>query len=201
MKIGIRDMTLISLFTVLIIIGSKITFPVMMIPITLQLAISLLTGIVLGARRALLAHGLYLLIGLAGLPVFASGGGLAYVLQPSFGYLPGMLLAAGLTGWLTDRVDPGRDRLKFWHLIPINLAGLLVVYLCGVGFLYLIKNFYAGQSFTWLQAVKAGMIPFLIADGLKALLAAAVGPLLRRLASPYLRRRGAATGSSPRKCA
>lgn len=190
MKIDIRDMTLISLFTVLIIISSKITLPVMLIPITLQLAVSLLTGIVLGPRRALLAHGLYLLIGLIGLPVFAAGGGLAYVLQPSFGYLPGMMLAAGLVGWLSDRLDPQRNHLKFWQLIPVNLAGLVVVYLCGVGYLYLIKNFYAAQSFTWLQAVKAGMIPFLVADGLKALLAAAIGPLLRRLSRPYILPRG-----------
>ena len=195
MKITVREMTLISLFTVLIIIGSKISFPILMIPVTLQLAISLLTGCVLGARLALIAHGLYLLIGLIGLPVFAAGGGLAYLLQPSFGYLPGMLLAAGLTGWLSDLADPRRERLTFWRLVPINLAGLLVVYLCGVGYLYLIKNFYAGQSITWLQAIKAGMLPFLLIDSLKALLAAVAGPLLRRLASPSLQRRQGPAGA------
>jgi biotin transport system substrate-specific component len=184
MKIRTRDMTLIALFTVLTIIGGKITVPILMIPYTLQLAICLLSGLLIGARRAMLAQGLYLLAGLLGLPVFASGGGLAYVLQPSFGYLPGMLLAAGLVGWLADLAEIRWRPLKFWHLLPINLAGVGIVYVIGVSYLYLIKNVYAGQSITLFKALQAGMIPFLPADCLKAVLAALIAPRLRRIIRP-----------------
>lgn len=186
MKIKTRDLTLIPLFTVLMIICSKIEIPVGLIPVTLQYFACLLTGILLGARRAFIAQALYLLIGLIGLPVFAAGGGIGYVLQPSFGYLIGMLCCSTLTGWLTDRIDPDRSKLKTWQLVPITLTGWLVVYLFGLSYLLLIKNVYAGASQTFLWAIQVGMIPFLISDGIFSLLVAVAGPRLRRMTRQYL---------------
>jgi biotin transport system substrate-specific component len=180
MKITIRDMTLISLFTVLIVIGGKISLTLLAVPFTLQSLICLLAGILLGARRAMLAMALYLLIGLLGLPVFAAGGSVAYVLQPTFGFLLGMLLASGLIGWLTDRLDPERKQLKVWQALPVTLIGQLTIYVFGVTYLYLIKNLYAGQGLTFVRAIEIGMIPFLLFDTLKSLLAAVIGPRLRR---------------------
>jgi biotin transport system substrate-specific component len=180
MKINIRTMTQVALFAVLAIIGAQIRIPFLMIPFTLQFAVCLLTGIILGARKAMLAQLVYILLGLAGLPVFAAGGGPAYILQPSFGYLAGMLLAAGLVGWLADRFDPGRNKLKFWQLLPVNVAGKLIVDLLGVSYLLLIKNFYAGQSLTVWGALQAGMFPFMISDGIYCVVAALIGPALRR---------------------
>ena len=198
MKIETRDLTLIPLFTVLIIICGKITIPTILIPVTLQYFACLLTGILLGARRAFLAQALYLLIGLIGLPVFAAGGGLGYVLQPSFGYLLGMLCCSTLIGWLTDRTDPDRSKLKVWQLVPITLAGWLVVYLFGLTYLLLIKNVYAGSGKTFLWAIQVGMVPFLITDGIFSLLAATAGPRLRRMTRQYLTPEPAtASGTEP----
>ncbi len=183
-----RDMTLIALFAVLMIVGGKINLMVFSIPFTFQFQACLLTGLLLGAKRALLAQGIYIMLGLIGLPVFALGGGIGYVLQPSFGYLPGMMLAAGLTGWLADKADPAFRLLPAWKTGLINLGGLLVVYLCGVSYLYAIQNLYAGQQLLFLRAVQLGMIPFLITDLLHCLLAAVIAPRLRRAARPYLLR-------------
>lgn len=199
MRIQTRDMTLIAFFTVLAIIGGKISFPFLMIPFTLQTAVCLLTGVLLGWRRALLAQGLYLLMGLAGLPVFAAGGGPAYILQPSFGYLPGMMLGAALIGLLTDRADPERDKLTVWQLLPINLAGLAVVYLCGVSYLYLVKNVYAGGSFTFVRALQVGLLPFMITDGIYLVLVALAGPALRRATRPFLPARKEQTAGAARQ--
>jgi biotin transport system substrate-specific component len=185
MKMSVRTMTQVALFSVLAIIGAQVRFPLLMIPFTLQFAVCLMTGILLGARKALLAQLVYLILGLAGLPVFAAGGGPAYILQPSFGYLVGMLLAAGLVGWLADHFDPDRSKLKFWQLLPINLAGKLVVDVLGVSYLYLIKNFYAGQNLTVWGALQAGMIPFMVSDGFFCIAAALAGPSLRRLTRTY----------------
>lgn len=187
MKLQIRDMTLISLFAVLSIVGAKISLPILAIPFTFQFIISLLTGIVLGARRALLAQGLYLLMGLVGLPVFAKGGGLAYIFEPSFGYLIGMALGAGLVGFFADRFDPNRSGIAVWKLIPVHFLALAVVYGVGVSYLFLIKNFYAGQSLTFIKAIQFGMIPFLINDSIYCILAALVGPRLRRIPARTLR--------------
>jgi biotin transport system substrate-specific component len=186
-KLNIRDMAQIALFAVLSIIGGKIAFPILMIPITLQFPVCLLTGMVLGARKAMLAQLVYILLGLAGLPVFAAGGGIGYVLQPSFGYLPGMLLCAGLVGFVADRSDPMRKQLKIWQILPANLAGLLVVYGLGVTYLYAIKNLYAGTGQSFLWAIQAGALPFLVTDGLFCVITALAGPLLRRATRPFFR--------------
>ncbi|MDW7655705.1 MAG: biotin transporter BioY [Bacillota bacterium] len=186
MRNKIRDMTIIALFTVLAIIGGKIVIPVNVIPFTLQTAVCFLTGIVLGYKRALLAQGLYLFMGLAGIPVFAAGGGPGYILQPSFGYLPGMLLAAGLIGFLADKTDPQRVALSRFSAVAINLAGLLVIYSCGVGYLYLLRNILAAQSISMLRALQVGMLPYLVTDTAYAVAIAMAAPLLRRITRPYL---------------
>jgi biotin transport system substrate-specific component len=172
---------MISLFTVLSIVGAKISLPILAIPFTFQFIISLLTGIVLGARRALIAQGLYLAMGLIGLPVFAKGGGLAYILEPSFGYLIGMALGAGVVGFFADRLDRSGSGLKIWKLLPVHFLALAMVYSLGVGYLYLIKNFYVGQNLTFVKAVQFGMIPFMLNDSIYCVFAAVVGPRLRRI--------------------
>ena len=196
MKLSVRDMTLIALFAVLTIIGGKLSLTVLAIPFTLQSLVCLLAGVLIGAKRAMLSQALYILLGLIGLPVFAAGGGIAYVLQPSFGFLLGMLLAAGLVGWLCDRADPDRGNLKLWQALPINLAGQLVVYAFGVSYLYLLRNFYFGQYMTFFRAIELGMIPFLAIDSLKSVLAAVIGPRLRRITSQFISQNSAAAVSS-----
>jgi biotin transport system substrate-specific component len=182
MKLTTRDMTQISLFTVLSIIGAKVSLPVLTVPFTLQFIISLLTGIVLGARRALMAQGLYLLMGLIGLPVFAKGGGPAYLLEPTFGYIVGMALASGLVGLAADRLDPQRSGLKPGRILAFNFLGLLIVYATGLCDLYLILHGVAGQALPFLRLLQIGLWPFLINDSLYCLAAAWLGPRLRRLA-------------------
>lgn len=182
----VREMTIVALFAVLAIIGSKISIPVFTIPFSLQFQVCLLTGLLLGARYAFMAQGIYLALGLIGLPVFALGGGLGYVLQPSFGYLPGMMIASALVGWLADQADPQRQKINIAVVFLINLAGLIIVYLSGVAYLYFIQNYYAGQQMFFVRAIQLGMLPFLITDILHCLLAALIAPMLRRLTRTYV---------------
>lgn len=177
----IRDMTLISLFIVLAVIGGRISVPFFSIPFTLQVLVCLLTGALLGARRALAAQSIYLFMGLMGLPVFALGGGIGYILQPSFGYLPGMLLASVLVGFLSDRIQKKADRRKIPVYLLINLVGLAVIYTVGVLYLYLIRSFYIGDSITFIRAIQLGMLPYLITDGFYCLLAAFLAPGLSKI--------------------
>lgn len=195
MRSKIRDMTIIALFTVLAIIGGKIIIPISLIPFTLQTAVCFLTGIVLGCKRALLAQGLYLFMGLAGIPVFAAGGGPGYILQPSFGYLPGMLLAAGLIGYLAEKADQQRVALSRITAIIINLTGLLVIYLCGVSYLYLLRNILSAQSMSLLRALQVGMLPYLVTDTAYAVAIAMAAPFLRRITRPYLMTPDASPGN------
>ena len=78
-------MALCSLFTALIAIGAFLQIPLPNFDyFTLQFFFVLMAGMLLGARLGALSAALYVLIGLLGIPVFAAGGGISYVLRPSF---------------------------------------------------------------------------------------------------------------------
>lgn len=98
------------------------------LPITLQVPALLLTALVCGHRSALLAAVAYLSLGLLQLPVFHSGGGVRYLLDPGFGYLAGFVPAGWLAGKLA-RQSGMNDVLK---LTGAAAFGLLVIQLCGV---------------------------------------------------------------------
>ena len=80
-----RTMTFCAIFTALIAVGAFIKIPVPVVPFTLQLLFTTLARMILGAGAGAVSVLVYLLIGLAGIPVFTGGGGIGYVLQPTFG--------------------------------------------------------------------------------------------------------------------
>lgn len=137
------------------------------IPITLQTLVVLLAGATLGSRRGALAMLLYLAEGASGLPVFASGGSLLYLLvAPSAGYLWSYPIAAFVTGYLCER---GLDRSFVTSLLAM-LPGTLVVYALGVSWL----AFVAHLSFS--KAIMVGMLPFIPGDIIKVVVAAILMP-------------------------
>lgn len=169
-----KDLVLIPLFTALISIGAFIRLPIGLVPASLQTVFVLLSGLLLGARRGSCAVLLYLLLGLAGLPVFTAGGGPHYVLHPTFGYLLGMAGAAFIAG---KGAQMSRRR-RFVPLLLSCLAGLLLIYTAGVAWLYFIKNIYLGGAAPLLALVKAGALVFLPADLIWCVLASLVGKRL-----------------------
>ena len=108
-RITTREMTLCALFTVLTAVGAFIKVPVPVVPFTLQLLFTMMAGLLLGGRLGALSVGIYAVLGLAGLPVFAEGGGFWYILKPSFGYILGFIAGSYVTG----RMVEGLERLTF----------------------------------------------------------------------------------------
>ena len=108
-------------------------FALIPLPITLQVPALLLTALVCGARSAMLAGVAYISLGLFQLPVFQSGGGLNYLLDPGFGYIAGFLPAAWLSGRLARQ--QGMDNLL--SLAAAAVVGLLVLQGCGLANLLL----------------------------------------------------------------
>lgn len=136
-----RDMVLFGLFTALTAVGAFIRVPVPVCPFTLQLLFTTLAGLILGSRRGAASVALYVALGLIDVPVFTQGGGPGYVFQPTFGYLAGFIAGA----WLTGKIREGAAGLpSLPRLLAANFAGLLVVYLFGMVYVYLINNFYLG---------------------------------------------------------
>lgn len=141
-----KKIALTALFTALMIVGGFIRIPAPLAPITLQAQIALLAGLCLGAAWGSLSVAIYVLLGLIGVPVFTSGGGVAYVFQPTFGYLLGFVVAAVLTG----AVCAGRQRTK-QRLIFALCIGLSAVYAIGVLYSALIWTLYLKQSILWTE--------------------------------------------------
>ena len=134
-----RDLAVCGLFAALITVGAFIR---VVIPagadtmnFTLQWFFVLLAGLLLGSRRAFLSVAAYLLIGLLGVPVFARGGGPAYLLKPTFGFLLGFALAAWAMGRLTEMRRPCRAGA----LLLTATAGYFLYYGAGMIWFFLIS--------------------------------------------------------------
>lgn len=119
------DLALVAVFAALVAVCAilpGIHVGALAVPITLQSFAVLLAGAVLGARRGILAVLLYLVVGLAGLPIFADmTGGLGALAKPSVGYLAGFPLGAAVTGFVVELLP----RHKLAYSVPlVFLAGL-----------------------------------------------------------------------------
>jgi biotin transport system substrate-specific component len=119
---------------------------------------ALVVGGVLGARMGAAALAVYLAVGAMGLPVFAAGGGVGYLLGPTGGYLLAFPVAAALVGTLAA---PGR----VWRSGLAALSGMAVIHLGGTAQLALMLGDLGG-------ALRWGSLPFLPGDVLKITIAA-----------------------------
>ena len=105
MKITTKELIVSTLFVALITIGTFIRIPIGNDYFTLQFLFTLLAGLVLGANLGGTAVLVYVFLGLAGVPVFASGGGFGYILQPTFGYLIGFIIQAWFCGKFSRKLS------------------------------------------------------------------------------------------------
>jgi biotin transport system substrate-specific component len=110
-------------------------FGVETLGVSYQIGAVLFTACLGGKNAALLSQIAYVFLGLAGLPIFTSGGGVNYLQQPNFGYLIGFILGAWLCGWLAHQT-----LVKFSSLVASCLVGLIVIHLIGI--IYLTIMFY-----------------------------------------------------------
>lgn len=136
-KSKIQKMAVCGLFTALTAVGAFIKIPIPVVPFTLQFLFTMLAGLLLGGKLGAVSVGAYALLGLAGLPIFAEGGGFWYVLKPSFGYIIGFILASYVTGKLTEKTG----WLTFGKILTANFIGLAIVYGAGMAYYYVICNF------------------------------------------------------------
>ena len=126
----------VGLFATLIIIGAYIKIPNPIVPFTLQFFFVAIAGLLLGAKYGAMSVALYVFLGLAGLPIFASGGGINYIFKPTFGYLLGFILCAYVTGALSSYLKPSIKNYSISSII-----GLLLLHIIGIPYLYIISKY------------------------------------------------------------
>lgn len=164
--------------------AAQISFPLPFteVPFTFQPMVVLLGGLALGSRLGAAAQVLYLMAGIAGLPVFAASAtlppGAFRLLGPTGGYLMAYPLAALVTGYLAER---GLAR-RYATSVLAMAAGLLLVYACGTLWLALFARTLTGSAAVGLNAaLAAGVYPFVIPDLVKLIAAAGIVPGVWRL--------------------
>ena len=158
-----RRAVAIAAAAILTAVAAKIAVPLPGIPVpfTLQPVAVLLSGVLLGAAGGMSSQLLYLAAGMVGLPVFAAGGGLPYLLGPTGGYLLAFPIAAWVAGAAASR----------WRGVPGvvfgALLGLLMIHAGGLSWLAALSGREA--------ATAVGLAPFFVGDLLKIALVALVG--------------------------
>ncbi len=162
-------------FALLTAAGAQVQIPLWFtpVPITGQTFAVLLSGAALGWRAGAASQGFYLLLGAVGLPFFRGGaGGWEIVTGPTGGYLIGFLVAAAVVGYLAERQQDRVVRTA----VPAFLLGSLVIYACGVPWLAV------SLGVSGSEAVRLGMMPFILGDLIKIVLAGLALPAAWRLA-------------------
>jgi len=179
---GITRLTFTALFAGLISAGAFIAIPIGPVPIALQNFFTLLAGLVLGPVLGAASVGLFIVAGAIGIPVFANNGtpmGIARILGPTGGYLLGYLLGAFIAGLIVGFPRAGMQ-VRVWRIAVAAAVGMLVVYVPGL----LRLKWYLGIG--WTQAFTAGVLPFIIGDAIKGVVACLLAPRLRRTVSQLL---------------
>jgi biotin transport system substrate-specific component len=173
--LDLRRMVFISFFTALIIIGGYISFPIPLSPVPIVLAdfFVMLAGLFLGASSGATSVGLFLFLGVLGLPVFAAGeAGLAVFLGPKGGFLWGYLACALIVGLISTKGKPAWIKDLF-----ALITGNIFLYGIGVPWLKMILRI------SWDKAFLLGLFPFMIGMVIKIMAAIVLIHALR----PFLR--------------
>lgn len=135
-------LALTAVFTSLVIAGAFIQIPIPIIPFTLQTFFVELTSSMMGPFWGAIVIGLYLFMGLVGIPVFTKGGGFMYVLQPTFGYLIGFFIGTIVGGLIIKQFK----KKKYLSYLTGNIVNLLIAYACGMIYFYFLQTFYFGKT-------------------------------------------------------
>lgn len=170
------DIAEISIFVALLTASAYIQIPFPLVPLTFQTVVAVLCGLLLGAKKGVIATAVYCFAGILGLPVFAAGGGFAYALKPSFGYILGFILSAGVAGIIVN------NSFSFRRLVIASVAGMFADYLIGIPYCIVCAHFLGVKDL--VNLLLTGNLVFIPKDFvlciLAAMIAKSVAPVIRR---------------------
>lgn len=162
----VREMVTIALLAAVLCIMAPLSLPIGPVPVSLTNLALYFFVIIVGARRTSIAFIIYCLLGMAGLPVFSGfSGGLGKLVGPTGGYIIGFLPMVIVMGLYIEK-----HRRNYVMNIIVMEASTWIPYLLGTAWL----AFSAGMTFS--EALAAGVIPFIVEDLIKMVLAALVAP-------------------------
>lgn len=173
----VRSIVMVATFSSLIVVGAIFSFPSPwnpVVPFTMATLFVILAGILLGPWRGMAAVGLYLLLGIIGLPVFSgASGGIEVIIGPRGGFLMGYVLAALCSGVIAKI-----DQQNIVILILAALLGSLAIYLPGLPWMHW-RLMGIVEDWTWASTWGKYTAPFLVGDAVKAVVAVLIARVLR----------------------
>lgn len=163
------EMASVGVMTALMCVLGPLAVPIGAVPITLTNLVVYLAVYLLGGKWGTISYGIYLVLGICGLPVFSGGtGGLAKLAGPTGGYLVGFVFMALITGLVIERVK---------YQVVISIIGMIVATM--VAYLFGTVWFVLQAGCTVAYALGVCVFPFLIGDFVKIIFAAVFGRGLR----------------------
>lgn len=161
----------------ILIVCSKLSLNIGIIALTLQTFAVAIISYLLKWKKASIVFLTYIIMGLAGIPVFSKGGGIFYVFEPSFGYIIGFFLSAFVIGL------NGKNKIFYYAR---GILGLLLLDIVGMIYMYFILAFHLGKSdITALYILQIGFIPFIIKDLISVVIASFIGLRLEPIFNEY----------------
>lgn len=148
----------------LTVIGAMIRIPLPFspVPFTLQTVFVVLSGFILGKYDGAFSQLAYMIIGLIGVPIFTGGGGIGYVLTPSFGYIIGFVVGAYVAGFCFNRCKT----VSVIKIFLCGVLGLLAIYIIGMFYQIIILVLVNDLSFISALSSLVIIIYMFIGDGI-----------------------------------
>jgi biotin transport system substrate-specific component len=152
---------------------AQVEIPLWPVPITGQTLGVIVVGAALGAWRGAAALTTYMLLGLAGLPIFAGFTGTVAALgKPSFGFIVGFIVSAFVAGWFAERAWDRKPLLAFAGFAIASV----IPFVFGVPYMAYILNVVLGAEYGFWQILEVGVLPFIVGGLIKAGIAALLIP-------------------------
>ncbi|MFI3213099.1 MAG: biotin transporter BioY [Eubacteriales bacterium] len=169
-KMSISTIAIIGVMTAVTCVLGPLSVPIGVVPISLTNFAVYCSVIILGGKRGTISCLVYLLMGLVGVPVFSGfTSGPAKLFGPTGGYLIGFIFTALILGWFVDRYT-GKVALYIVGMV----IGTIVLYAMGTAWLAY------QMEMTIEAALWAGVIPFILGDIGKIVVAAIIAPMIRK---------------------
>ena len=180
-KLTTREMAYCALFAALTAVCSQIQIPLPLIPINLAIFAVVLCGGLLRPVCALLAVGVYVLLGLVGIPVFAGfKAGVGTLFGNTGGYIVGFLFTAIAVGVVSDYVRPKNDWARAGILAVSMAVGIALCYAFGTVWFMYVYNAGAESTVTLAGALSMCVLPYLLPDLVKIVCAAVLVAKFKR---------------------
>ncbi|KHD14909.1 biotin transporter BioY [Clostridium butyricum] len=138
MNNNVKNNILCGIFAALIAVGAFIKIPIPICPFTLQFLFTNLAGLLLGKKVGSRAVGIYIILGLIGLPIFSEGGGIGYFIHPTFGYILGFYAGTYVAGHIVHK----NNNFSFKNILYASFCNLAIVYMFGMIYYYAIGNYF-----------------------------------------------------------